>query len=132
MRRVLKTIPVFFMSAFLLPKWVIRKIDQIHYRFLWHGHKDMQDNKRPIYLANWKLITKPKKLGGLGIRDIEAANQALLLKIDAELDLRHATMVEGKQHQHIRPWDIMKPTAFMTGLSKNQRNNVLFCQIPLG
>jgi hypothetical protein len=99
MRRVLKTIPVFFMSAFLLPKWVIRKIDQIRYRFLWHGHKDMKDNKRPIYLANWKLVTKPKKLGGLGIRDIEGANQALLLKIDAELDLRHATMVGGKQHQ---------------------------------
>jgi hypothetical protein len=77
---VITTIPVYYMTAFLLPKWVLRSIDKIRRRFLWHGHKEGQLQKRPMYLASWQLVTRPKQLGGLGVRDMESMNKALLMK----------------------------------------------------
>lgn len=34
----LSAMPVYMMQTFLLPKWVIAKIDRVRRRFLWHGH----------------------------------------------------------------------------------------------
>jgi hypothetical protein len=36
---------IFYMSTFLLPKWVIKEIDKIRRNFLWHGHKDQGTGK---------------------------------------------------------------------------------------
>ena len=38
----LSAMPISFMSTFMLPKWLIRKIDKIRRKFLWHGHKENQ------------------------------------------------------------------------------------------
>jgi hypothetical protein len=35
---------------------------------------------KKIHLANWQLVCRPKKLGGLGVIDLKIMNQALLLK----------------------------------------------------
>jgi hypothetical protein len=35
---VLSAKPIYFMLVFLLSKWVIKEIDKIRRRFLWHGH----------------------------------------------------------------------------------------------
>jgi hypothetical protein len=77
---VLTVLSVFFMSAFMLPKRVIHRIDQIRQIFLWYGHKEMHNQQRPIYLANWNLVTRPKEMGGLGVRNLETTNKALMLK----------------------------------------------------
>lgn len=36
--------------------------------------------ERGIRLANWELVCKPRKIGGLGIIDITVFNDALLAK----------------------------------------------------
>jgi hypothetical protein len=77
---VLTTLPIYYMSAFLLPKWIIIKIDRVRRRFIWQGNKEAQGQKRPVCLANWTLITTSKELGGLGVKDLVCMNQALLLK----------------------------------------------------
>lgn len=77
---VLTTLPIYFMSTFRLPKWVIASLDKIRRRFLWHGQKETQGQKRPVFLANWELVTRSKQLGCLGVRGIEEANISLLLK----------------------------------------------------
>jgi hypothetical protein len=74
---VLAAIPVYFMSMFMLPKWVIQKIDKIRRRFLWHGHKEMLDQKRPMYLARWELVTRPKKWGALELVALQQQTKAL-------------------------------------------------------
>jgi hypothetical protein len=71
--------PDILLSSFLLPKGVIKKIDQICH-FLWHGHKESQENSMPIHLANWGLVTRSKKLGRMGIRDMSHVNSSLLVK----------------------------------------------------
>lgn len=47
--------------------------------FWWHGIQENSD-KRPLYLKAWVDICKPKHEdeGGLGIRDFQAVNEALL------------------------------------------------------
>jgi Reverse transcriptase (RNA-dependent DNA polymerase) len=45
-----------------------------------NGHKRNQPNSRPMPLANWNLVTRSKKLGGLGVRDMNSANASLLVK----------------------------------------------------
>lgn len=74
---VLSSIPTYFMSIFKLPEWVIQEIDKIRRNFLW---KNVNEDKRGMALANWDLICRPKKFGGLGIIDIHKFNDALLAK----------------------------------------------------
>jgi hypothetical protein len=51
---ILSAKPVYFMSLYLLPKWVIKTG-----RFLWHGHK--QDDKKSMCLIRWIIVTMSKK-----------------------------------------------------------------------
>jgi Reverse transcriptase (RNA-dependent DNA polymerase) len=75
---VLSAKTVYFMSLYLLPKWVIKAIDNIRRRFMWHRHKS--DDKKPMCLVNWGIVTMSKQNGGLGIRDLHIMNQSFLAK----------------------------------------------------
>lgn len=74
---VLSSLPVYLMTVLKLPQWVIKEIDRIRRRFLWHGAGDQQ---KGYHLVNWEEICEPKSLGGLGVIDLGAFNQILLLK----------------------------------------------------
>jgi hypothetical protein len=64
---VLLSLPIYFMNAFILPKWVIQEIDAIRRNFLWRG-SDI--NIKKIHLANWDLVCMPKSKGGLRITNL--------------------------------------------------------------
>jgi hypothetical protein len=74
--------PVYFMSTFLLPKWVIKELNKIRRRFLWHGHKVDQIATKPICLVNWQIDTMSKKNGGLRIRNLEKNELIAHCKMD--------------------------------------------------
>jgi hypothetical protein len=42
---------VYFMSIFLLSKWIIMDIDKIRRRFLWQGHKEELSDKKSMCLV---------------------------------------------------------------------------------
>lgn len=71
---VLSSIPTYFMSVFKLPVWVINEIDKTRRKFLW---KKNTGEGRGIALANWELVCKPKRVGGLGVIDLHVFNEAL-------------------------------------------------------
>jgi hypothetical protein len=75
----LSTIPIFFMSTFMLPIWVINEIDKIRRRFFWHGHKE-QIQRRYMSPISWDMVTRPKYMGGLEVLDLKIMNQALMAK----------------------------------------------------
>lgn len=77
LKAVLSAIPVYHMSVMSLPVWVIKEIDKIRKRFLWHG---VNTEGRKMNLAKWEIVCMPKQLGGLGVVDLTSFNQALLLK----------------------------------------------------
>lgn len=69
-------LPVFAMSCFKLPKDLCVKLSSIMIEFWWGGSAE----KRKIAWVAWKNQCKSKELGGMGFKDIEWFNQALLCK----------------------------------------------------
>ncbi|GKV16979.1 hypothetical protein SLEP1_g27539 [Rubroshorea leprosula] len=73
---VLSSLPVFWMSMYVIPKGTIFLLDKIRRKFLWGGSKG---GKR-INWVNWENVCKEKHLGGLGVKDLRKFNLALLGK----------------------------------------------------
>lgn len=72
---VLLTVPMYWMSMYHLPNWVIKAIDRIRRDFLWSG----PDIDHPgCRLVAWKNICRAKEQEGWGIRDLNSFNLALL------------------------------------------------------
>ncbi|KAL0444647.1 UNVERIFIED_CONTAM: LINE-1 retrotransposable element O protein [Sesamum latifolium] len=75
LKSVLSSLHVYWSSIFVLPKSIIRVIEQKMRSFLW---------KRPsgsgFAKVSWGQVCKPKEEGGLGIRRVLHMNQALMLK----------------------------------------------------
>ena len=77
LQSVISPIPTFAMSCFELPKILCKKIQSVLTRFWWDDNK----GNEKICWISWDKLTKPKNLGGLGFRDVELFNIALLGKI---------------------------------------------------
>ncbi|KAJ1686434.1 hypothetical protein LUZ63_017824 [Rhynchospora breviuscula] len=74
---VLSMIPIFFMSIFKLPSWVITQIDRIRRNFIWKGG---MTNGSGLHLLSWDRVCLPKQCGGLGLLNIKLHNISLLLR----------------------------------------------------
>ena len=75
-KSVAQAIPTFSMSCFKLPRGLCQHINGLLRNFWW-GSKD---GKRRTCWVAWDEMIKPKCMGGLGFRDIELFNLALLAK----------------------------------------------------
>jgi hypothetical protein len=75
-KAVAQAIPTYYMSVFLLPKILCKEIEGMMQRFWW-GHKD---NTSRIHWMSWERMGISKAKGGLGFRDLEVFNKALLSK----------------------------------------------------
>jgi hypothetical protein len=84
---VLNSMPVFFLSYLKIPVKVWREVVKIQRTFLWGG----LSNRRKVCWVKWKDICRPKKDGGLGIRDVRIMNLSLLAK------WRWKLLVEGNE-----------------------------------
>ncbi|WZZ24801.1 hypothetical protein YC2023_008202 [Brassica napus] len=77
LKSILTAIPVYAITCFRLPASLCKQIQSILTRFWWDSKPDI----RKICWVAWSRLTLPKTMGGLGFRDIECYNQALLAKI---------------------------------------------------
>jgi ribonuclease HI len=76
MKAVLQAIPTYTMSVFKLPKTLCQGINSLLSKFWW-GH---QSNGSKIAWLKWSKMGLAKQKGGLGYRDLELFNMALLAK----------------------------------------------------
>ena len=76
LKSVAQAILTYVMSSFLLPISVCEKIRRSIANFWW----GVEDGRRKVHWRSWKWLSSPKYLGGMGFRDPEAFNQALLAK----------------------------------------------------
>ena len=75
-KSVAQAIPTFSMSCFKLPRGLCEHINGLLRNFWWGS----REGKRKTCWVAWEEMTKPKHLGGLGFRDIELFNLALLAR----------------------------------------------------
>ena len=84
---VLRSVPMFMMSFFEIPKGVLKKLDQYRSRSFWQGGLD----KKKYRLAKWDILCCPKDQGGLGVIDLKIQNKCLLSKWIVNLLNREGT-----------------------------------------
>jgi len=75
-KSVISYLPLYFLLFFKAPKILCNELIKIQRKFLWN----LGFEERKIALIRWDNLCKPKEEEGLGIRDIENFNIALLTK----------------------------------------------------
>ncbi|KAL2235708.1 UNVERIFIED_CONTAM: hypothetical protein Sindi_1303000 [Sesamum indicum] len=74
-KSVLSAMSIYWTSAFILPKAIIKQIEKRLRTFLWKGTSTSGYAK-----VAWKDVCKPIKKGGQGIKDIGILNRSLIAK----------------------------------------------------
>ena len=75
-KAVTQAIPTYTMSCFQLPKGLCEDLERMERNFWW-GQKDQEAK---MAMVSWGKMCKPKAQGGLGFRNLQAFNLAMLSK----------------------------------------------------
>ncbi|XP_056842864.1 uncharacterized protein LOC130495483 [Raphanus sativus] len=91
LQSVLSAMPSYSMTCFMLPKSLCKRLQSVVTRYWW----DNKEGERKMAWVAWDKIATPKAVGGLGLRDFEKFNEALLAKIGWRL-LKQPDCLLGK------------------------------------
>jgi hypothetical protein len=78
---VIEAIPIYHMMTNRIPKACLEEIQKLQRRFILGD----TDESRKYHAISWNIITKPKCMGGLGMRRLDTMNQACLAKLGWKL-----------------------------------------------
>jgi hypothetical protein len=76
LKSVAQAVPTYSMSCFLLPINTCKKMKSVMANYWWGSSAD----NRHIHWMSWERLNQPKKLGGMGFRDLRCFNLAMLGK----------------------------------------------------
>jgi hypothetical protein len=106
-KSVFASIPVYYMSNILFSKKFLTKLTAIIRNFWWTGVKD-ESTTKSLCLRAWADICIEKKIGGLGVRNLQALNKGLLLsaawRLAKEPQSQLALILRAKYHHDTSIW----------------------------
>ncbi|XP_068339108.1 uncharacterized protein [Pyrus communis] len=107
-KAVIQAIPAYPMSIFKFPKVVCNELDALVAGFWW-GSKE---GANKIHWVSKEVLGIPKELGGLGFRNFQEFNDALLAKqcwrLITEPDSLWAQVIKARYFPHCSIWDAKK------------------------
>lgn len=107
---VLSALPTFYTCTLKIPVTIIEQIDKYRKHELWDGG---DINRKGTCLVSWKKACRPKDQGGLGIVNLRAHNNALLLKFLHKFynqhDLPWVQLTWQKLYRRPTPPHLVKP-----------------------
>ena len=102
---VLESLPIYYLSLFKMPILVCNKIEKIMRDFFWEGFGENKSD----HLVDWKIVSKSKIMGGLGIGNLAKKNEALLGKwlwrFPLEQNSLWCSIIRSKYGIHENGWD---------------------------
>jgi len=106
------------MSLEALPCSIINGIRKVMFHFLWNNHSKTQR----YYLCRWEALSKPKKLGGWGFRNLWFFNTALntntLWRVLTRDNVWHRVVMDKYlQNTTLDNW-LRKPSHFIKSTSR--------------
>ncbi|XP_026428607.1 uncharacterized protein LOC113324500 [Papaver somniferum] len=72
------TSSVYQINCFKIPKGTCKELNAIQRDFFWNKE---QDKSKGLYYIAWDDVNKPKELGGLGFKNMEFFNLAMISRI---------------------------------------------------
>ena len=75
-KSVIQAIPMYTMSCFKLPKGLIKELEVLIHKFWWAYNGE----NRKTHWVKWERLCEAKEVGGMGFKEIEKFNEALLAK----------------------------------------------------
>ncbi|XP_042944715.1 uncharacterized protein LOC122278601 [Carya illinoinensis] len=88
-KSVLQAIPAYTMSVFKMPSMLLKEIESMIAKFWWNHRKE----GRGIHWKSWNKLGATKGKGGLGFRDLNCFNKALLAKLGWRILQEPASLV---------------------------------------
>jgi hypothetical protein len=73
-KSVLESLAVYWMTLERVPPKIITTLRRLAFNFLWSGQAD----KHRLHLCSWQTLSKPRRAGGWGLKNLSSFNVALL------------------------------------------------------
>lgn len=73
-KAVLESLVVFWMTLERIPNKITSLLRRLAFNFLWNGRA----GNRRIHLCSWETLSKPRRVGGWGLKNLHTFNTALL------------------------------------------------------
>ncbi|XP_074271598.1 uncharacterized protein LOC141595532 [Silene latifolia] len=109
-KAVLTSLHSYWACMFVIPKGILAKIEATCRNFLWDNSADY----RRVPLVAWDTVCRPKEEGGLGIKNQEMMNKAMIGKMGNWIaEGKDSIWVKWVQHNHLKgkEWMQYKPNA---------------------
>ncbi|XP_073019495.1 uncharacterized mitochondrial protein AtMg00310-like [Primulina eburnea] len=104
-KSVLQSIPTYAMACFKIPDAICADIERACANFWW----GLDKGRKRMHWTTWKELCRPKRMGGMGFKDLKLFNKSLIAKQIWRLvqnpNSLVARVLKGRYHRHV---DIME------------------------
>lgn len=117
LKSVIAAMPSYAMSCFKIPMSLCKRIQSALTRFWWDSNANPE--KRKMAWVSWSNLSKAKKDGGLGFREIQTFNDAMLGKLSwrifVEPNSLLARVLKGKYYTYSDLMECVSPASASHG-----------------